>query len=1140
MDIHRHLLVDRDGDGLYDALKGRIFVPAGSGVETLRAASEVIARLGSRAVRLRPEAAVWSGAEVGFYIGRYPPRKRHSPRGFEVRFTRHGAAFYGRSSKELLEGSLWFSRWPFLFADDRLDVVSHCLAAEPAGLWWRDGGIGLDLARPGAPPDWSRLPAELAEIRVGRDVHRNPHFAAITATEPQGSATGPSTFSLGSALDGGGLYRGPAGHPQTLQGRLGLTTSCREALAVAARLSTEGRHTQLPLTGDPEEASVQLRLDRALAPQTAEIRIADREAGTVLELAGNLEDDLARAATYFADTFPELPDGTPLAEVESNLDDFLHHRTRLGRLLGVAALLSELRATARRALLPNPPPIAPRFLGLPVANSVRDGECKRWRATFPWEGARLMEILDDLPLDGPDAVRLVAFVSEEREVRIELADSIDRDLKRRGITAGIDIHCAYKPGLHWLLEVVGPKAADLGASRIEVSCAAHEPGVETRDRWLRELYPGCELLEAAHPDVAIEVKLGEDQTLPYRAVLLDDERLALAELTLSPPTLERRCPGGDEMDRAYPTTGGLRLFGRDGRVREIHLPTDRDLAWAWYTETVLPELLAKVAPGDPGPVFADLAITLMASEPDSYLGIDHEYGSAIEAMHEEFYFGTLEALSRSLGRPPEDRTAAPGWIMPFCRNRPRGDTFIQATRRDPGSLRLGVEDVVGDFHPVPSYPVRVGARLLRLNSAGDHHLSVHVDTDSTRAATFVERMLSRLAASPDATDPEPPLPTGVGLELVVSVQGKPRSRIEVAAREPVARRGPDLHRDRPLTPEEVLAAARVLNDGDRSVHLRPVAETLRGNPTVSLEAYSPTGPSASRVRLADWKPTLLVSARQHANEPTSTNADFLWLSRLLGGEQLLKGFNVVFHPLENPDGARLYTALCQLAPHHMHHAARYTSLGTDVHASPTIAGRVPPERRLHEEAERRWAPILHLNNHGYPAHEWARPYSGYVPPHFGDWSLPFGYMTILIMAAEAGELVKPLQESVGAALGNAGLEAFTAAQVARTLRYRSPDALPFEFGGAFPFMIRLHEAGENGPGQKSPPGLLTVISEVPDESVWGERWQACVLAHQRINSAVVATLEDRLERSSAERAWVVAGARVFSYDLVTRLSWNGS
>jgi hypothetical protein len=257
----------------------------------------------------------------------------------------------------------------------------------------------------------------------------------------------------------------------------------------------------------------------------------------------------------------------------------------------------------------------------------------------------------------------------------------------------------------------------------------------------------------------------------------------------------------------------------------------------------------------------------------------------------------------------------------------------------------------------------------------------------------------------------------------------------------------------------------------------------------------------------------LISARQHANEPTSTNANFLWLARALRQKELLNRFNIVFHPIENPDGARLYQALLRLSPTHMHHAARYTSLGTDVQATITTGGQALPERQLLEDAQKRWSPLLHLNNHGYPAHEWTRPHSGYVPAHFADWSLPFGYLSILILEPDVQTMGGPLMQAIAAALGeNAPLASYTSAQLERNLRYRSEKQLPFSFTASFPFMLRVRDAKDT-PLTRTTARWLTVISEVPDESVEGELWHRCVLAHQLINQAVLKTLDEMLNRA---------------------------
>ncbi len=136
-----------------------------------------------------------------------------------------------------------------------------------------------------------------------------------------------------------------------------------------------------------------------------------------------------------------------------------------------------------------------------------------------------------------------------------------------------------------------------------------------------------------------------------------------------------------------------------------------------------------------------------------------------------------------------------------------------------------------------------------------------------------------------------------------------------------------------------------------------------------------------------------------------------------------------------------------------------------------------------------------------------------MPAHFADWSLPFGYLSILILEPEVETIGHPLMQAIAAALGeNAPLTSTTAAQVERNLRYRTKKELPFRFAGPFPFTIHVRDAEDTPPTHTSA-RWLTVITEVPDESVEGELWHRCVLAHQLINQAVLKTLDEMIKRT---------------------------
>jgi len=132
---------------------------------------------------------------------------------------------------------------------------------------------------------------------------------------------------------------------------------------------------------------------------------------------------------------------------------------------------------------------------------------------------------------------------------------------------------------------------------------------------------------------------------------------------------------------------------------------------------------------------------------------------------------------------------------------------------------------------------------------------------------------------------------------------------------------------------------------------------------------------------------VILSAGQHANE-TSGVIGILRAARELDQRA---GSHFALIPLMNPDGYALHQRLTAVNPFHMHHAARYTALGDDLTARPEPM----LERAALVEAWHISGAELHINLHGYPAHEWLRPWSGYLPRGFDAWTIPKGFFLIL-------------------------------------------------------------------------------------------------------------------------------------------------
>jgi hypothetical protein len=161
-------------------------------------------------------------------------------------------------------------------------------------------------------------------------------------------------------------------------------------------------------------------------------------------------------------------------------------------------------------------------------------------------------------------------------------------------------------------------------------------------------------------------------------------------------------------------------------------------------------------------------------------------------------------------------------------------------------------------------------------------------------------------------------------------------------------------------------------------------ETLGGT---RFDVVSGQGRPVLATLIAGNGPGMLVSGGQHANE-TSGVVGALRAARVL--KEKGRGFALI--PQENPDGYAMHARLRRHNPRHMLHAARFTGLGDDLE----FRDNEPfGERAARLEAFRRTKAVLHINLHGYPAHEFTRPHSGYVPPRSASWMIPRGFFLIM-------------------------------------------------------------------------------------------------------------------------------------------------
>jgi len=272
----------------------------------------------------------------------------------------------------------------------------------------------------------------------------------------------------------------------------------------------------------------------------------------------------------------------------------------------------------------------------------------------------------------------------------------------------------------------------------------------------------------------------------------------------------------------------------------------------------------------------------------------------------------------------------------------------------------------------------------------------------------------------------------------------------------------------PLSPERIAQAFERI-DGQR------------------FQATSRQGRAVRGVYHEGSDPAVIISGGQHANE-TSGVVGVLRATEILAARP---SSHFALIPLENPDGHALHRELCEHAPRHMHHAARYTALGDDLEFRETAPFH---EREARHQALALSGATLHINLHGYPAHEWTRPMSGYIPRGFDLWTVPKGFFLIVRHHAGWGEKARKLLEQVCSTLGEIPeLRAFNERQ--RAAYRKHAGELGFEIIHGTACSI----------GEVNRPGApMTLITEYPDETIYGEPFRQ---AHDIQTATVLAAVD---------------------------------
>ena len=568
-----------------------------------------------------------------------------------------------------------------------------------------------------------------------------------------------------------------------------------------------------------------------------------------------------------------------------------------------------------------------------------------------------------------------------------------------------------------------------------------QQAMHTPLRWLHEAFPIDEVLarDLGIPLERIHFEMAPPGSPAYEVVVTAPDGAVMLNETFSPKVVLR--PYLDrfrDYEMVNVTTGWLTARSGDEVVLDQRITTDAERFWDHFQADTLSRVYDYVmelhqgkprGDGKDAPFFGELEVGLELSEPHDVLGIEREIISPMDALHEDIYFTTL-IFFRILGRNSRgDELTYPGRVLPFmtpkddgkpgkasirfsgfATSRPAVVVGYEETGGKKGESRLDIPKVEMDRPKAMEARVRSGRRglerlgvVLKVDTEKDEREELLLreraeDVDESilsaeQALAMIERLneLRALGAYRDVLAyhdlgeiavtaswefrPSPETQKTALLEK----GGTPRPYPDVRAYE--APQGETVQWTTPIPPPEAYGILAKMDELPEATVYK-MGESYLGKEVWAMDLMPPMEASHfSHYKATTWKPTIIYSARQHANEVSSTSHVLKLAEELLTDPEERKKLdrvNVVIHPITNPDGAQLAYDLYKKTPEFILHAGYLASLGMDVTSDERQPMPMFPEAGVRPRLWNTWLPDIFLNPHGYPSHQVVQLFSEYT------------------------------------------------------------------------------------------------------------------------------------------------------------------
>ncbi|MCR3921285.1 MAG: M14 family metallopeptidase [Firmicutes bacterium] len=319
----------------------------------------------------------------------------------------------------------------------------------------------------------------------------------------------------------------------------------------------------------------------------------------------------------------------------------------------------------------------------------------------------------------------------------------------------------------------------------------------------------------------------------------------------------------------------------------------------------------------------------------------------------------------------------------------------------------------------------------------------------------------------------------------------------------------------PLTLADVRAQLSRLATATSEANVSIAARSMAGNPVYVIELFRNSGELTSRAKAMLARPTLLINARHHANEVSSSSAVLALADKLVKNPAILAQVNVVIIPLENVDGAEIHQKMATENPAWILHAARYNRVGSEYYSEYFNADTLFGEAKALARLWQAWLPDVVLDAHGIPSHEWVQYFSGYgSPPRFAmSFWLPNALFYPILWGTTADknytlglDLVRTIN---GAIKQNTRIHELNQLWLERYRTYghnNLPDSFPISLLDDAIYYERNDHAKISFAGRHPAVTAVHLVTEVADETNRDEDLQLSADAHRTAQEAIISWL----------------------------------